>query len=174
MQVHSNSILKDYLKPEFGKHGQEFTKEGKPSRSFQISWSQLPENTKSLALILIDHDAIPVCGFSWVHWTVANIDPKLGELPENASRTLPLLQGRTSWSAPILRDSSLSKLYVQPDQDAYYGGPAPPDTDHLYTLNIYALDTLLQLQPDFLMNALLQGMKGHILEHTTLEAYYAH
>jgi Raf kinase inhibitor-like YbhB/YbcL family protein len=168
MRITSTSIVNGYFKDEIGHRGAHIFKGKKPSYSFQLSWEDLPKNTVSLALIFIDHDAIPVCGFSWIHWTVANIDPSLKELPENASATLNLLQGVTSWSSGILPDEwRLSK-----EEDAGFGGCAPPDREHLYTIELYALDKYVQLPHGFWMNDLLKAMKGHILDKCSLEALY--
>jgi len=64
-----------------------------------------------------DYDAIPVCGFSWIHWTIANIDPKRNELPENASRTdIALVQEPIAFhrkkSAAIYRKPLLNIMAV--------------------------------------------------------------
>lgn len=168
MKIISTSIVNGYFKDEIGHRGPYVFRGKKPSYSFQLSWEDLPENTVSLALIFVDHDAIPVCGFSWIHWLVANIDPALKELPENASTTLPLLQGLTSWSSEILPEGwGLSKV-----DDVGFGGCAPPDQEHLYTIELYALDKRLELPSGFMMNDLLKAMKGHTLDKCLLEALY--
>lgn len=46
---------------------------GNPIKSFPFEVTELPEGTKYLAWSLIDYDAIPVCGFAWIHWSVANV-----------------------------------------------------------------------------------------------------
>lgn len=168
MKINSTSIVNGYFKDDVGHRGSSFLKGKKPNYSFQLSWEDLPKNTLSLALIFMDHDAIPVCGFSWIHWTVANIDPALKELPENASVDLNLLEGVTSWSSGIIPEEwRLSK-----EEDAGFGGCAPPDQEHLYTVEVYALDKKLALSRGFMMNDLLKAMKGHVLEKCVLEAMY--
>jgi len=168
MKINSTSIVNGYFKDDIGHRGSSFLKGKKPNYSFQLSWENLPKNTLSLALIFMDHDAIPVCGFSWIHWTVANIDPALKELPENASVDLNLLEGMTSWSSGIIPEEwRLSK-----EEDAGFGGCAPPDQEHLYTVEVYALDKKLALSRGFMMNDLLKAMKGHVLEKCVLEAMY--
>ena len=98
-----------------------------PNHSFHLAWDNLPPGTQSLALTFVDHDAIPFCGFTWIHWLAANIDPALKELPENASATMPLLQGVNSWNSGIIpKEYQLSK-----EEASQYGGCAPPDKDHL-------------------------------------------
>jgi len=168
MKITSNSIINGYFKDEIGHRGSSFLKEVKPNYSFHLAWQDLPKKTQSLAILFLDHDAIPVCGFTWIHWTVANIDPALEELPENASVTMDLLEGLTSWSSGIIpTEWQLSK-----EDDAGFGGCAPPDQEHLYTIEVYALDKTLELPRGFMMNHLLKAMKGHVLEKATLEALY--
>lgn len=67
-----------------------------------MAWEDLPKDTKSLALTFIDYDAVPVCCFPWIHWTVSHIDPALKELPENASVNIKLVEGVTSWHSGII------------------------------------------------------------------------
>lgn len=169
MELFSSGVIDGYIEDRFGKRGTQFVQGKKPSYSLPISWSNLPSSTKSLALVFIDHDAIPVCGFSWIHWLVANINPLvIKELPENASITTKLLQGLTSWSSPLLDEQwSLDK-----QDDIGYGGCAPPDKAHNYTLKLIALDNFLDLDNGFYYNELLQAMTGHILATTSLQAKY--
>jgi len=169
MQIHSKSVKNGYLEDQFGKYGTQVLK-GKQviTRSFELSWSDVPINTKSLALIFIDHDAIPVCGFSWVHWTVANIDPQLTCLPENASVDLNLLEGVTSFNAPL----APAEWRLTREEATGYGGCAPPDKDHGYTIKLYALDCMLDLERGFYTNELLHAMSGHVLDRAGLRAWY--
>jgi Raf kinase inhibitor-like YbhB/YbcL family protein len=85
IHLFSPGIINNTIEKRFGKFSSEKL-EGVPTLSLPISWSHLPEGTKSLALIIQDYDAVPVCGFSWIHWLVSDIDPNLGGLRENASR----------------------------------------------------------------------------------------
>ncbi|EKD55242.1 MAG: hypothetical protein ACD_60C00022G0009 [uncultured bacterium] len=168
MQIHSNSITDGHLGDSFGHRGTQFYKNKMPSRSFQLSWKNVPKETVSLALVFIDYDAVPVCGFPWIHWTVANIDPNLGELPENASVEKQLLEGVNSWNSGIIsEDWRLDK-----EGATGYGGCAPPDQPHRYTLDVYALDSMLNLKRGFYLNELLKSMEGHVLDKTTLHAIY--
>lgn len=168
MKLHSKSIIHGYFDDKFGHRGTQFLKDKKPNRSFHLAWENLPADTKSLALTFVDHDAIPVCGFSWIHWTVANIDPLLGELPENASVDMNLLEGVTSWNSGILP----REWYLDKEDATGFGGCAPPDQPHRYTVNVYALDTKLNLSRGFFLNELLKAMEGHILDKATIHGYY--
>ena len=168
MKIHSKNINNGYFDDKCGHRGTHFLKDKKPNYSFHLGWEDLPQGTKYLALVFIDHDAIPVCGFSWIHWTVANIDPALGELPENASTQMDLLEGVSSWNSGILP----KERHLNKEDATGFGGCAPPDRSHRYTIDVYALDTKLNLARGFFLNALLQGMEGHILAHASLHGIY--
>ena len=168
MKIKSTSIVNGYFQDNIGHRGTNFLKEKKPNYSFHLSWEDLPKNTASLALTFLDHDAVPVCGFSWIHWLVANIDPTLKELSENASVDSSLLEGVTSWSSGIIPE----EWRLTKEDDAGFGGCAPPDKEHLYTVELYALDKKLELPRGFMLNDLLKAMKGHVLDKCTLEALY--
>ncbi len=168
MHITSSAIIDDYIDNRFGKHGEEKL-EGVPTRSIPLAWSNLPAGTISLALIVHDHDAIPVCGFSWIHWVVANIDPSIGELAENASReNTSLTQGRNSLASKQICGDLPDSL------TCFYGGPRPPDQDHEYEFALYALDTRLDVSQGFRLNELLKKMRGHILDSATLYGIYPH
>ena len=82
--------------------------------------SGVPENAKSLALVVDDPDATR--GITWVHWILLNIDPAIGEIAENSlpEKTKELV---TSFGKPG------------------YGGPCPPkgSKPHRYFFKLYAL-----------------------------------
>ncbi len=115
-----------------------------------------------------DYDAIPVCGFSWIHWTVANIPVTLDGLKENSSREMnQLIQGKNSLASKQICGE-------MPDATTcFYGGPRPPDKDHEYEITCYALDTEFDLKPGFRLNELLSKMRGHILESKTIYGKYS-
>lgn len=168
MKIYSKNIVNEYFEDQIGHHGNQLLQNIKPSRSFHLAWDDLPAGTKSLALVFLDHDAIPVCGFSWIHWVVANIDPNLGELPENASLDMDLLEGVTSWFSDILPDA----WKLDKEDATGFGGCAPPDQVHRYNIEVYALDTKLNLQRGFYLSDLLKSMDNHILAKETIYGLY--
>ena len=93
-----------------------------------LSWSGVPDGTKSLALTVYDPDA--PTGSGWWHWVVINIPVTATGLPNGAgganSKTLP------AGSRQIRNDFSA----------AQYGGPCPPkgDSPHRYIFTLYALN----------------------------------
>ncbi len=137
-----------FSSPAFG-HGQPipavYTCKGR-NISPPLTWSDLPQGTKSLALIMDDPDA-PLG--TWVHWVIYNIPPTRTGLEEALPSEERLadgsLQGKNSW------------------RRIGYGGPCPPSGTHRYYFRLYALDSMLSLAPGAMKEQLLQAMQGHIL-----------
>lgn len=165
MLVTSQAIKDGYFDPKYGKYGTEFNVNGVPTLSFPFQIQGAPENTVSYALVFENKDAYPVSGgFSWIHWTAANITRT--DIEENASQSATdFIQGVNSWTS-IQGGQQDKKL------SSFFGGMAPPDAPHLYELHVFALDTMLDLEDGFFMNDLYKKMDGHILDQYTLKALY--
>jgi Raf kinase inhibitor-like YbhB/YbcL family protein len=101
----------------------------------QLSWSGVPEGTKSIAVTVYDPDAPTASGF-W-HWAVYNIPPQVTELPRGA--------GAPNGPLPEGAVSVLNEMRVP-----HYIGPTPPPGTgrHRYYFAVHALDTALDLGPD--------------------------
>lgn len=161
--LESNGIKEGYIKEKYGNHGNQ-NLNGMPSLSIPLKWNNAPKNTKSYALVMEDFDAIPVTGFSWIHW-VSIIPSNITELKENASlENKDIIQGVNSWVSTM---GGLNK-----SDASHFGGPAPPDKDHTYTITLYALDKNLNLEPGFYLNELYKEMEEHILDKATLRGTY--
>lgn len=117
--------------------------------SFPFRWSGLPAGTKALALIMLDKSYD-----DYVHWLAADIDPSLGGLPADASRTMSFPQGTN--------DNSGGFGYV---------GPMPPNR-HLYLMTAYALSEPTKLEGHFVISELEDAMKGKILATAELALPY--
>jgi Raf kinase inhibitor-like YbhB/YbcL family protein len=104
----------------------------------ELEFTGIPENAKSLALIMDDPDA-PNGDF--VHWVMWNI-PVTNTIAENAQPGMQGLNGR---------------------KENKYTGPCPPSGTHHYHFKIYALDTELNLPSTTDKYALLKAMEGHVL-----------
>jgi len=124
-----------------------------------LAWSQLPEGTKSLALVVDDPDApdpkAPT--MTWVHWVLYNLPAVAGGLPEGvAAESLPggTRQGLNDWKR------------------AGYGGPCPPIGQHRYVHKLYALDTVLSDLGRPGKAQLEQAMQGHVLAKAELVGVY--
>ena len=135
-----------------------FTCDGRDA-SPPLAWSDLPEGTKSLALIVDDPDAPDPKApkRTWVHWVLYNIPAGAGSLPE-AVKTEELPSG----TVVGLND------WERKD----YGGPCPPIGSHRYFHKLYALDTELpEVSPPSKAN-LLEAMEGHVLGSAELIGTY--
>jgi hypothetical protein len=94
-----------------------------PEASPEVSWTGVPADAKSLALVLVDEDAP-----EYTHWVVANIDPA----------TSALLAGSVDPNAVQATNSAGS---------IGFSGPCPPEGEtHAYSLSLYALDQVLEVQ----------------------------
>lgn len=152
-----NGMLPD----KYGKYaGPDNKQYGHPVCSFPIKIEDVPEGTQSLALAFIDYDSTPVCGFTWIHWIMCGISPDVQEIPENASQD-PQPEWRQGFNSTF---SDLTDVNNDLTVAQAYVGPCPPDTDHTYTLTVYALDKDLDLSEGFFFNQLHWAMQGHILE----------
>jgi len=110
---------------------------------------KVPNNCKSLVLIVDDPDA-PMGVFD--HWIVWNLHPKTTEIAEDAS--LPHM-GENGFGVSEWR------------------GPCPPKGHpHRYFFKLYALDTMLNLKDGSTKDELEKAMKGHILEQVDLMGTY--
>ena len=94
----------------------EFTCDGR-NISPQLSWENVPENTKSFALDVTDPDALG----GWIHWRVYNISKEIKEIEQD--------------SLPLEAKEVENDFGKKP-----YGGPCPPSGTHRYIFTIYALD----------------------------------
>ncbi|GAB6164159.1 YbhB/YbcL family Raf kinase inhibitor-like protein [Thermostilla marina] len=128
-----------------------------------LSWSNVPEGTKELAIICDDPDA--PSKEPWVHWVIYKLPPDLTALPEGVPPSLRLndppgaVQGRNSWPS---------------GRTIGYRGPMPPPGHgpHRYFFRIYALDVKLVTEPGADKATLLKDMQGHILAQGQLVGVY--
>ncbi|MEF8914556.1 YbhB/YbcL family Raf kinase inhibitor-like protein [Natronomonas sp.] len=116
----------------------------------------VPAETESLALIVDDPDAREPAGKIWDHWVVWNISPE--------TRTIP-----ADWDPAIAGATEGENDFGAPG----YGGPNPPDREHTYRFELYALDTELDVPQPADADDLRAAMDGHVLEKTTLHGTYA-
>lgn len=137
-----------------------------PIHSIPLKFEDVPEGTKSFAVVLEDKDAYPVSGgFAWIHWLAADIQKT--EIVENESQTAAdFVQGVNSWI-------SVQGGAHPAESCSYYGGMAPPNEPHTYEVHVYALDTVLNLQNGFMFHELHRKMRGHILAQETIYGDYS-
>ena len=122
-----------------------------------LSWSGVPKETRSLALVVDDPDAPDPAApkMVWVHWVLFNMPPSAAGLPENIS-SLPegTREGLNDWKR------------------TGYGGPCPPIGEHRYFFKLYALDTALPDLGTPTKAQLEKAMQGHVLEQAELLGTY--
>jgi Raf kinase inhibitor-like YbhB/YbcL family protein len=121
-----------------------------------LMWSELPQGTQSLALIVDDPDAP---GGVFNHWVLFNIPSDNRRLPEAVPTQAQLpsgaLQGRNGFGR------------------VGYGGPCPPPgRPHRYCFTLYALDRVLDLKAGVSKKQVLDAMQGHILAQGKLTGTY--
>ena len=109
----------------------------------------VPEETKTLVLIVDDPDA-PMGTFD--HWVVWNIPAATRRIEEN---TVLGIEGMSSYRKHA------------------YGGPCPPYGTHRYFFKVYALDTQLDLKLNSTKRDVEKAMKGHILAEGELVGLYS-
>ena len=117
-----------------------------------LSISGVPDNAKSLALIMDDPDAMKPAGKVWDHWIVFNIPPA----------TTDILEGQEPEGVHGKGTSG----------NLDYHGPCPPDAEHTYLFKLYALDTPLALAEGATKKEVEEAMEGHILAQTVLKGRY--
>jgi len=119
-----------------------------------LTISDIPPNAKSLALIMDDPDvpkSIRQDGI-WDHWVIFNIP----------ASTTHIAEAEEPSGTPGTGTANTTTYY----------GPCPPDREHHYFFNIYALDTLLDLPRGSTKNQVLEAMKGHVLAKAILIGLY--
>ncbi|MCK5002469.1 MAG: YbhB/YbcL family Raf kinase inhibitor-like protein [Gammaproteobacteria bacterium] len=124
-----------------------------------LNWEGVPEDTRSLVLILDDPDAPDPAApkMVWVHWVLYNIPPDINSLAEHiTSATLPpgVIEGINDW------------------QRLGYGGPCPPTGRHRYFHKLYALDVVLERLNQPTKAAVEAAMQGHVIAQAELIGTY--
>jgi Raf kinase inhibitor-like YbhB/YbcL family protein len=125
----------------------------------ELFWTEIPEGTRSLVLILDDPDAPDPAApkRTWVHWVLYNIPPDAAGLSEGiATAELPpgTREGLNDW------------------HHTGYGGPCPPVGNHRYFHKLYALDTVLPDLKQPTKAALEKAMHDHIIGYAELIGRY--
>lgn len=126
--------------PAFADHGMipaRYTCEG-DNVSPPIEIGDLPEEARSLALIIEDPDAP---SGTWLHWMVWNI-PVTHAIGEGK---VPGEQGMNDFGRRT------------------YGGPCPPSGTHRYFVKVYALDDVLEVPSGARRKKVEDAMRNHIV-----------
>lgn len=124
-----------------------------------LSWSSLPPQTRSLALIVDDPDAPDPAApqRTWVHWVLYDLPPDASGLSQGVEpQELPAgtREGKNDW------------------RRTGYGGPCPPIGRHRYFFKLYALDIVLPDLGEPTKAELEEAMRGHVLGQAELIGTY--
>ena len=107
-----------------------------------VAWANVPESARSMVLVCEDPDAPMPKPF--VHWLVYGLPAAVSSLE----------------SAPAFgregKNSTMKAGYTPP-------APPPGHGPHRYHFQVFALDTILELEPGAGRTALVDAMRGHVL-----------
>ena len=129
------------------------------NQSPPLVWENLPENTTSLALTLVDMD-VPKGVTPFVHWVVSNISSDAPGMVANASLSMGgFVIGRNAFGSST------------------YQGPCPIGGVHRYMFKLYALRIPVnpsnRFQGDFDLDAFEKALRGLVIDHAQLIGTYA-
>lgn len=120
-----------------------------------LSWSEVPEGTRTFTLVMDDPDAPKG---TWVHWVAFNLPAPVRGLPERSSTSDSLPQGTVEGTNGWGRRG--------------YGGPCPPSGIHRYRFRLFALDTELELDESATAPDIARAAAGHVLAQAILWGSY--
>jgi len=169
-----------------------------PNRNPQLAWSEVPEGTRSFALLCIDPDVPTVpdtvgrqdCTVprdqpraDFVHWAMADIPAALREIAAGSCSEGFTVKGKTTPAGPAGSRQGLNDFTGwfagNPDmagQYLGYDGPYPPFNDervHRYFFRLFALDVAqLDLPTPFTAADVHRAMHGHVLAEAALHGTY--
>ena len=169
------------------------------NRNPQLSWNDIPAETKSLVLLCVDPDApssmddfnqegttisadLPRTDF--IHWVMVDIPAQAGSIDEGACADGIVSGGKNNPAGPTGSRQGINDytnfMAGDPDMNGdYFGyeGPCPPWNDerlHHYHFTLYAID--LQSTPvngRFTAAEVLTAIEGHIIDEATLVGSYS-
>ncbi|MGQ0538844.1 MAG: YbhB/YbcL family Raf kinase inhibitor-like protein [Gemmatimonadaceae bacterium] len=125
-----------------------------------LAWDGVPNEAKSLVLIVDDPDAPDPAApkKTWVHWVVYDIPVSTQTLPEGVQ-------------AAALPEGAREGVNDFGGRTRY-GGPCPPIGRHRYFHKLYAVDTTLGNRGAMSKADLVKAIEGHVLAATELVGTY--
>lgn len=197
MRIHSDSF--DHRQPIPAEFAMGQPDGFAPNRNPHLAWDDVPEGTRSFALLCIDPDAptvpetvgrkdldIPVeqPRGDFVHWAVVDIPAGVREIAAGSccdgivakgKRQPPGLagarQGLNDYTGWFAGDADMGGDYFG------YDGPYPPFNDlrtHRYFFRLFALGVAKLDVPDrFTAGDALRAMRGHVLDEALVYGTYS-
>ena len=163
----------------------------------EVTWSGVPEGTKSFVVMIKDPDVPSVADdvnqegktvskeiprVDFYHWLLVDVPPSVNRIDEGQVSSEVVPGGKKPWS------DSLGKNGINDYTDflagsaelagtyAGYDGPCPPWNDeivHRYIFTVFALDTdRLDLGDEFRGADVEKAMEGHVLDDASVMATY--
>jgi hypothetical protein len=200
MQLRSDSFNNgDFLPIQyaFGKRSAEGQIDLSDNRNPHLAWANLPEGTKSIAILCIDSDVptkpddvnqvgrvvpadLPRADFS--HWVLVDLAPN-ATVAEGAFCDGITAKGKNGPEGPRGSRQGINDytgwFAADPDMAGdYYGydGPCPPFNDsivHHYRFTVYALDVdRLAVDGKFTTGDVVSAIEGHVLGEASMVARY--
>jgi Raf kinase inhibitor-like YbhB/YbcL family protein len=124
-----------------------------------LSWSNVPANARTLALVVDDPDAPDPAAprTTWVHWVVCNLPAATTGLPEGV---------------PVSALPEGTRVGTNDFHGVGWGGPCPPVGRHRYFFKLYALDIALPEVAAVNKAAVEKAMRGHVIAEARVMGTY--
>lgn len=163
------------------------------NRNPHLAWSDVPEGTRSFAILMIDPDVPSVFDDvnqagrtipadlprqDFYHWAIVDIPADVREIAEGACSEAVTPGGKRNPPGPTGSRQGLNDYGGFMGDGDYYGydGPCPPWNDalvHRYFFRLYALDVeRLDLPERFGGRDVLRAIQGHVLAETAIHGTY--
>ncbi len=168
------------------------------NRNPQLTWSEVPEGTRSFAVLCVDPDvptvpelvgrddvSIPLDQVrgDFVHWVMVDVPADVREIAAGScsdgftahGKTQPAgpagtRQGINDYTGWFAGNAQMAGTYLG------YDGPYPPFNDerlHRYFFRVFALDVArLPVEGAFTAGDVLRAMQGHVLAEAAIHGTY--
>ncbi|QSP95672.1 YbhB/YbcL family Raf kinase inhibitor-like protein [Marinobacter salinisoli] len=168
-----------------------------PNKNPELVWDEVPEGTRSFAVIMFDPDVPSVADdvnkegktvseglprVDFFHWLLVDIPADVRRIPEGEDSDGVFPKGKPGGPGPIgVRGVNNYTQFLADNPDmggtyCGYDGPCPPWNDeivHHYHFEVFALDVAsLGLDGAFDGNDVREAIKGHVLGSARVTGTY--